>query len=134
MKTRAGKTSDNIIILLVVLKSHDNGEQFIMKCLICGERTEKKLLCPKHMGVDARLQYLTVHYCNSFKQKKGEPEGVCEFYLLCEPIKKALKHEILMSSNIGHIVCPHAEMNLNRAVYSEVSEEEIRSNYPECLE
>lgn len=105
---------------------------FEMKCLICGENTEKKLLCPKHKGVDTRLRYLTVHICNSFKQKEGEAEGVCEHYLLCTPIKKALKHEILMG-NLGHVVCPHAAINLSKAVYSEVSEEEIRSNYPECL-
>ena len=86
------------------------------------------------MGVDACLQYLTVHNCNSFKQKEGEPQGICKHYLLCKPIKEALKHEILISSNIGHVVCPYAEMNLSKAIYSEVNEEEIRSNYPECLE
>lgn len=105
-----------------------------MKCLICGEKTNKRLLCSKHMGVDTYLQYLTVHNCNSFKQKKGEPQGVCEHYLLCTPIKRALEREILMDSNIGHVVCPHAEMNLSKIIYSEVSEKEIRSNYPECLE
>jgi len=85
------------------------------------------------MGIDTRLKYLTVHNCNSFKQKKGEPQGICEHYLMCAPIKKALIHEILMG-NIGHVVCPHADMNLSKIVYSEVSEEEIKSNYPECLE
>jgi hypothetical protein len=105
-----------------------------MKCLVCGEKANERLLCPKHMGVDTCLQYLTVHNCNSFVQKKGEPQGVCEHYLLCTPIRKALKHEILMSGNLGHVVCPYAEMNLSKAIYSEVSEEEIKSNYPECLE
>lgn len=104
-----------------------------MKCLICGEKTDKSILCSKHIGVDACLQYLTVHNCNSFKQKQGEPQGTCEFYLLCAPIKQALKHEILMSGNIGHVICPHAAMNLGNAIYSDVSEEDIRKNYPECL-
>ena len=63
------------------------------------------------------------------------PEGIMQQrYLLCEPIKRALKHEILMSGNIGHVICPHAAENLGKAIYSDVSEEEIRSNYPECLE
>jgi len=111
----------------------DNGEN-VMKCLICGEKTNNRLLCEKHIGgVDACLQYLTVHNCNSFKQKIGELEGVCEFHLLCAPIKKALKHEILINGNIGHVVCPYAGINLGKVIYSEVSEEEIRSNYPECL-
>jgi hypothetical protein len=105
-----------------------------MKCLICGEKTNKSILCAKHIGVDACLQYLTVHNCNSFKQKEGEPVGICEHYLLCKPIKMALKHEILMSGNIGHVICPHAAMNLGKAIYSGISEEEIRKNYPECLE
>jgi hypothetical protein len=105
-----------------------------LKCLICGAKTENSILCSKHIGVDVPLQYLTVHTCNSFKQKKGDAEGICEFYLLCAPIKKALKHEILMSGNLGHVICPHASMNLGKIIYSDVSEEEIRSNYPECLE
>jgi len=107
---------------------------FVMKCLICGEKTDKSILCEKHIGVDTCLPYLTVHNCSSFKQKNGEPEGICEYYLLCAPIKKALKREILMSGNLGHVICPHAAENLGKAIYSEVSEEEIRSNYPECLE
>lgn len=106
----------------------------IMKCLICGEKTNLRLLCSKHIGVDACLQYLTVHTCNSFKQKEEEPVGICEHYLLCKPIKMALKHEILFDSNIGHIVCPHVRINLGKANYSEVNEKEVRSNYPECLE
>ena len=105
-----------------------------MKCLICGEKTEKMLLCPKHIGVDTRLQYLTIHNCSSFKQKEGEFGGMCQHYLSCAPIKKALKHEILMSSNIGHVVCPYASINLSKAVYSKVNKEEIGPNYPECLE
>jgi hypothetical protein len=108
---------------------------FVMKCLICGEKTDKTLLCKKHMdGVDACLPYLTVHICNSFMQKEGELQGVCENYLLCTPIKKALKREILMNDSIGHVVCPHAGMNLSKIIYSEISEDEIRNNYPECLE
>lgn len=105
-----------------------------MKCLICGEKTDRSLLCPKHIGVDACLPYLTVHNCQSFKQKKGEAQGICEFCLQCAPIKKALKHEILMNSNIGHVICPYAAENLAQAMYSGVNEEAIRSNYPECLE
>lgn len=105
-----------------------------MKCLICGEKTNNKLLCGKHTSVEHCLLYLTVHTCNSFKQKKGEPQGVCEFHLLCEPIKKALKHEALINPNLGHVVCPYAEMNLSKVIYSEVSDEEIKSNYPECID
>lgn len=105
-----------------------------MKCLICGEKTAKKILCSKHLGVDIPLQYLSVHTCTSFKQKDREAQGICEHYLLCTPIKKALKRDFLMSGNLGHVICPHASMNLSKIIYSDVSEEEIRSNYPECLE
>jgi hypothetical protein len=105
-----------------------------MKCLICGAKTNNRLLCGKHTGVDQCLPYLTVHNCQSFTQKKGEPEGVCQNHLLCEPIKRALKHEALINQNLGHVVCPHAGMNLSKAVYSEVNEEEVKSNYPECID
>jgi hypothetical protein len=105
-----------------------------MKCLICGEKTNSMLLCQKHLGVDACLPYLTVHNCSSFKQKEGEDEGVCERYLLCAPIKKALKHEVLISGNIGHVVCPYAAVNLTKAICSQVKAEEIVSNYRECLD
>lgn len=105
-----------------------------MKCLICGEKTNNKILCSKHIGVDACLQYLTVHNCSSFKQKKEEAEGICEYNLVCTPIKEALKHKILLSSNLGHVICPHASMNLAKVMYSDLSEDEIRGNYPECLD
>jgi hypothetical protein len=104
-----------------------------MKCLICGEKTNNQILCGKHTGVDNCLPYLKVHICQSFMQKKGGPEGVCQNRLLCAPIKRALKHEILFNSNLGHVICPHAATNLREIVYSEVNAEEIKSNYPECL-
>jgi len=105
-----------------------------VKCLICGAKTSKRVLCSKHAGVDIPLQYLSVHTCNSFKQKDGDAQGICEYYLSCAPIKKALKREILMSGNLGHVICPHASTNLGKIIYSDVGEEEIRENYPECLE
>jgi len=105
-----------------------------MKCLICGEKTKNKLLCEKHASLGDCLPYLTFHICRSFAQKKGEPEGVCEFHLLCEPIKRALKREVLIDRNIGHVICPHAQINLGKAIYLKVSEVEIKNNYPECLD
>lgn len=56
----------------------------VMKCLICGEKTNNTLLCEKHIGVDACLKYLTVHNCMTFEQKIGEPEGICKYRLKCE--------------------------------------------------
>lgn len=105
-----------------------------MKCLICGERTDKSILCGKHTGVDACLKTMTVHACNSFKQKVGEMDGTCENYLLCAPIKSALKHEMLVTRDLGHVVCPHASTNLSKIIYSDVTEEQIKGNYRECLE
>ena len=104
-----------------------------MKCLICKEKTDSKILCSKHLGVDTRLPYLSTHICNSFMQKDGEMEGVCTNYLLCAPIKKALKHEMLVNASLGHVICPHASINLSKIIYSAFSEEEIRANYPEYL-
>jgi len=84
--------------------------------------------------VDSRLPYLTVHICQSFTQQSGEMEGVCQNRLLCEPIKRALNYQVLFNKSLGHVICPHAATNLSKTVYSEVSEEEIKANYPECLE
>jgi hypothetical protein len=49
-------------------------------------------------------------------------------------MKRALNHEVLFNKSLGHVICPHAATNLSKAVYSEVSEEEIKANYPKCLE
>ena len=46
----------------------------------------------------------------------------------------AAMNEMLIDDNIRHVVYPHAEINLGEVIYSEISEEEIRSNYPECLD
>jgi len=73
-----------------------------------------------------------VHTCQSFVQKIGEQEGACEFYLACEPIKRALKREALINRNLGHVICPYPEINLSR--YMEVAKEQIKAKYPECLE
>ena len=53
--------------------------------------------------------------------------------MMCEPIKRALKNEPLMVPNLGHVVCPHASINLSRIIYGEFSEHELR-NYRECLD
>ena len=105
-----------------------------MKCLICGEKTDKRILCERHIGVDACLQTMTVHTCQSFAQKSGEQTGVCGNYLLCNPIKSSLKHEPFVTRGLGHIICPYATMNIRKIVNSEFTDDEIRGNYRECLE
>jgi len=60
--------------------------------------------------------------------------GTCANFLLCEPIKRALKSEALIVPNLGHVICPHASINLAKAIYGQFTEEILRTNYPECLE
>jgi hypothetical protein len=104
-----------------------------MKCVICGEKTDERILCSKHTGVDACLETMAIHTCGSFKQKAGEMEGTCENYLLCAPIKSALKHEMLVTHGLGHVICPRASTNLSKIIYSDTTEDQIKNNYPECL-
>jgi hypothetical protein len=103
-----------------------------MKCLICGEKTESSILCQKHNNVDSCLKVMTVHTCGSFSQKTGEETGICENYLLCAPIKSALKHEPFITSGLGHIICPYPSQNLRKAIKSDLSENELSGNYREC--
>lgn len=103
-----------------------------LKCLICGEKTDKRILCPKHMNADFSLRFLVANNCNSFMQKDGDMQGVCKWHLSCKPIKNALKHEVLLN-NLGHVVCPYASTNLSKIMYSDLNEDEIRNNYPECF-
>ena len=78
------------------------------------------------------LRLLTAYSCDSFRQKKEATNGICENFL-CAPIKTALKHESLFN-NLGHVTCPYAAINLARAIYDKYTEEQIRNNFPECLE
>ena len=105
----------------------------IMKCLICSEKSDDRLLCSKHIGVDLPLRYLSAHTCHSFKQKEGKMKGFCDHYLLCAPIKKALQNEFIFN-NLGHLICPYASLNLSQAIYGKFTKEEIQNNYPECIE
>lgn len=106
-----------------------------MRCLVCGEKTEKKVLCKKHIrDTDSLALYVTGHTCHSFFQIKDGVPGMCQNHLLCEPIKRALKGEILIVPNLGHVVCPHPTINLADFVYGKIEEKDIKQNYPECLE
>jgi hypothetical protein len=104
-----------------------------MKCLICSENSGERILCRKHTGTDAPLRLLTAYSCNSFSQKKDAVNGICEHFLLCAPIKKALQGESLFN-NLGHVTCPYSSINLAQAIYSKFTQDQIRSNYPECIE
>ena len=66
-------------------------------------------------------------------QKVGELNGLCQNYLLCAPIKSALKNEALMTRGLGHVICPYAIVNINRAKNTQLSEQQAKANYPECL-
>jgi hypothetical protein len=106
-----------------------------MKCLICGAKTNKKILCNKHMReTDSFALSLTNHTCGSFFQRKNDVIGICQNNLLCEPIKRALKGETLIAPNSGHVVCPYPTINLIKIVYRDLEENEIKQNYPECLD
>ncbi|GEM_PF-3414213 len=106
-----------------------------MKCVSCGEKKENnQIVCPKCRGVDRRLHFLTAHACRSFVQMENAEKGLCANFLLCEPIKRALKNGALIEPNLGDVVCPHASINLSKAVYGQFAEEMIRMRYPECLE
>jgi hypothetical protein len=105
-----------------------------MKCLVCGEPTDKNILCRKHIGVDGCLESMTVHTCGSFRQKSDEIDGTCVNCLSCAPIKSALKHEIFVKHGLGHIICPYASINLAKIIYSDIKPEQFKENYSECLE
>lgn len=106
-----------------------------MKCINCGEKTdENQIVCAKCKSVDRCRHFLMAHVCGSFRQMENAEKGACANFLLCEPIKKALKSEALIAPNIGHVICPHAGINLAKAVYGQFTEEILKTNYPECLE
>lgn len=104
-----------------------------MKCLVCGKKTDKKILCNAHMGTDIPSNYLKSHTCGSFFQRKDEIEGICNNNLTCKPVKMAMKGEPFFQSNLGHIVCPHASINVSWVIYNDFAEDQIKGNYPECV-
>ena len=86
------------------------------------------------MNVDAYVKFLEAHICRSFMQKKGEMKGICQNVLLCEPIKKALKNEMLIAPSIGHVVCPYPRINLGYIVYRTFDKKDLERSYSECFE
>ncbi len=95
---------------------------------------EKQLSAQVVGGVDRHRPFVHAHICQSFIQVKGDVEGVCKKFLLCTPIKKALKNELLIEPNLGHVVCPHASTNLAKIIYGEFDEETLKMNYKECFD
>ena len=105
-----------------------------MKCFNCGNKTDDNtILCPSCTSVDNYIDYLTTTKCNSFTQMKDATEGLCRNSLLCEPIKRALKKEPLITRNIGHLVCPYP-INLSHVIYGTFKKEELEKNYGECFD
>lgn len=109
-----------------------------MTCINCGKKTEEgKIVCESCMNVDRHIKYLEVHTCGSFVPMEGELEGICQNVLSCAPIKKALKNEPLIVPSLGHVVCPHARINLGFIVYRTFDGKELgrlKRNYSECFE
>jgi len=106
-----------------------------MKCVSCGNKSEDgHLLCAKCKGVEHRLPNLSVHTCSSFFQKEGEATGICQNAIFCEPMKSALMSKSLIVSQLGHIICPHASINLSYLVYGEFDEETLMKNYKELFD
>jgi hypothetical protein len=103
-----------------------------MKCLICGETSGERILCSKHTGTDTPNRFLTANPCGSFSPRKGAANGVCENFLLCTPIKDALKGKPLIN-NLGHVTCPHSAINLAQVVYGKYTTDELKGNYSECI-
>ena len=104
-----------------------------MKCLVCGKKSDKQILCNQHLGTDIPLNYLKSQTCGSFVQRKDDVAGICTNNLSCKPVKMALKGEPFFQLNLGHIVCPHASENISWVMYRDFTEDEVKSNYPECL-
>lgn len=105
-----------------------------MKCLICGTKTNRRILCKKHVGnTEARSKYLSAHVCTSFLPREGHNSGLCKNNLMCEPIKMALKEQPFFN-NLGHVVCKYPSINVYDAMHREVDEKEIDGKYPECLD
>ena len=107
-----------------------------MKCYSCGKKIvdEDYILCMGCRSVDFHVAYLRHHVCGSFRQTEGEIEGACANYLMCTPIKSALKHEPLILAGQGLVVCPHPGINLSRIIHVEVNREDAKRNFPECFE
>ncbi|MBU7045388.1 MAG: hypothetical protein HXS54_03040 [Theionarchaea archaeon] len=106
-----------------------------MKCINCGKDTDEgKVVCQGCLGVDRYDKFLRIHVCNSFIQMESEVEGVCQYVLLCAPIKKALESEALIVPFQGHIVCPYPGINLGYILYKKFSRENLEKNYSEYLD
>jgi len=103
-----------------------------LHCINCGSETKDNLIvCSTCSSVDQYVQFLKGHNCGSFLQKKDDLEGVCSNYFLCSPIKKALKKEALIEVGLGHVVCPHPEINLSRIIHGGIPEKFIENIYSE---
>lgn len=109
-----------------------------MKCVKCGNPTKgNKIICPNCINTDVASNYLRTHVCGSFTQVKGADEGICQHVFECMPIKLALKNEILFEKGIGHVICPHAGMNLGVITHKDFADKELdflKMNYKECFE
>jgi len=104
-----------------------------MKCLICGKRTDGKILCLEH-STPTSSTYGTVHECTQFMQTKNESERICQFALVCQPIKSALKGEPFVDPSFGRISCPHQHVNRYRMIKTKFTSEQLKPNYGECLD
>lgn len=94
---------------------------------------KNKILCSEHTSLSIRMVGRT-HKCKSFTQDNNESEGICKNYLLCQVLKTALKGEIVSEPELGQIICPHFYENIWKLKYTEFSEDDLRINYPECLD
>lgn len=101
--------------------------------MICGRKTDRKILGNSHLGADIPTKCLTSFDCGSFAQKQGETKGICNNNLMCTPIKIALKGEPLFN-DIGHVVCKYPSLNVSYVMYRNLDENQIKQNYPECLD
>jgi len=108
-----------------------------MKCVKCGNQTKgNKIVCSSCINTDVATNYIDAHKCHSFKQMKDAIEGVCQNVFLCQPIKKALKNEMLFERGLGHIVCPYPSINLSYITYNDFSQKDLElleMNYEECF-
>jgi len=106
-----------------------------MKCVNCGRKTEEgKLLCSKCIKIDYYTQFVASHTCNSFFQKEGEMEGVCQNAIVCEPMKNALQGQPLIVPQLGHVTCPHPSLNVSYLVHGRFDRETLKRNYKEYLD